>query len=122
MVKNAISIKRIYDSPQATDGMRILIDRLWPRGVKKAEAAIDLWLKDIAPSDTLRKWFNHDPSKWQEFQQRYAQELKEKPELIQLILQKANEQPITLLYSAKNIQYNNAKVLQAFLKACPKLC
>ncbi|MDF2867756.1 MAG: hypothetical protein K0S11_1226 [Gammaproteobacteria bacterium] len=120
MAKNDIGIKRIYDPPQKSDGLRLLIDRLWPRGIKKTEAAIDLWLKEIAPSNALRKWFNHDPEKWLEFQQRYIQELQEKPELIEFILEKASKQSITLLYSAKDTQSNNAQVLQAFLKAWPE--
>jgi uncharacterized protein YeaO (DUF488 family) len=120
MAKKEIRIKRIYDPPQKSDGFRLLIDRLWPRGIKKAEAAIDLWLKEIAPSSALRRWFSHDPKKWPEFQQRYMQELKEKSELITFILGKASKQPITLLYSAKDTQYNNAQVLQAFLKAWPE--
>jgi uncharacterized protein YeaO (DUF488 family) len=118
MVKREISIKRIYDPPLNSDGFRLLVDRLWPRGIKKVEAAIDLWLKEIAPSNELRKWFNHDPKKWPDFQQRYIQELKAKPKLTALILEKASKQPVTLLYSAKDAQYNNAQVLQTFLKTC----
>ncbi|TIE10606.1 hypothetical protein DIZ66_09595, partial [Legionella pneumophila] len=75
-----IQVKRIYEESNESDGFRILVDRLWPRGIKKTEANIDLWLKDIAPSDSLRKWFNHDPKKWTEFQKRYAQEITDKQE------------------------------------------
>lgn len=112
MTKHVIKIKRIYDLQQASDGFRILVDRLWPRGIKKA--SIDLWLKDIAPSNALRQWFNHDPQKWLEFKQRYTQELMQNPELIQMILQSART--ITLLYSAKDTVHNNARVLQDYLK------
>ncbi|OEH45238.1 hypothetical protein lpari_03787 [Legionella parisiensis] len=81
-----IQVKRIYEESNESDGFRILVDRLWPRGIKKTEANIDLWLKDIAPSDSLRKWFNHDPKKWTEFQKRYAQEITDKQEDIDIIL------------------------------------
>ncbi len=116
MLKNALRIKRVYDAPQASDGFRILIDGLWPRGMKKTDAAIDLWLKEIAPSKSLRAWFNHDPEKWMEFKKRYFQELNSKQDSINLILEKSKTAVITLLYSAKNEKYNNAVVLQRYLK------
>lgn len=86
-----IQVKRIYEESNESDGFRILVDRLWPRGIKKTEANIDLWLKDIAPSDSLRKWFNHDPKKWTEFQKRYAKELIDKQEDIDIILKEAKK-------------------------------
>lgn len=106
-----IEIKRIYEEPEQTDGFRILVDKLWPRGVKKEEAAIDLWLKEIAPSDLLRKWFNHDAQKWPEFQKRYAKELEDKRDLLDLIQEKAKQQKVTLLFASKETEHNNAVAL-----------
>lgn len=114
-MKNSVVIKRIYDVPKKSDGYRILVDKLWPRGVKKTEAAIDLWLKEIAPSDTLRKWFNHDPEKWKEFQLRYTKELKEKSAPLDIILKHAHKQHVTLLYGAKDSEHNHALVLKKVL-------
>lgn len=112
-----IKIKRIYNKPEKEDGYRILVDRLWPRGLSKNKARIDLWLKEIAPSDTLRKWFSHDPLKWKQFKEKYKIELKHKKELIDKIKQIEKEKRnITLLYSAKDEKHNNAVVLQKILK------
>ena len=111
-----ILTKRIYDPPKRTDGLRILVDRLWPRGLKKEKAVIHEWLKDIAPSDGLRKWFSHDPKKWQEFKSRYLKELKEKNELIKGIAEKARDQTVTLLYAAKDSKFNNAVALAEVIK------
>ena len=112
-----IKIKRIYDPQANEDGYRILIDRLWPRGLSREKANIDLWLREIAPSDDLRKWFSHDPRKWQEFKSRYETELKNKQELFQKIKQAEKEKGVvTLLYSAKDEKYNNAVALGAILK------
>jgi uncharacterized protein YeaO (DUF488 family) len=108
-----IKIKRIYEMREVSDGYRVLIDRLWPRGIKKEEAQIDLWLKDIAPSSNLRQWFNHEPEKWVEFKKRYHQELNKNKNLIQDLLQKPR--PLTLLYSAKDEKHNNAVALQEYL-------
>lgn len=112
-----IRIGRIYEKPGKGNGFRILVDRLWPRGVKKSEAKINLWLKDIAPSDSLRKWFSHDPEKWKEFQKRYRAELKGRKELLRQIkrLEKENKN-IMLIYSAKDKEHNNAVVLAEILK------
>ncbi|KTC83312.1 DUF488 domain-containing protein [Legionella cincinnatiensis] len=106
-----IELKRIYEEPKKTDGFRILVDKLWPRGIKKEDAAIDLWLKEIAPSDALRKWFNHDAHKWAEFQKRYAKELEEKHELLNSIKEKAKQQKVTLLFASKEVEHNNAVAL-----------
>lgn len=106
-----IKVKRIYEESKRTDGFRILVDRLWPRGIKKNEANIDLWLKDIAPSDSLRKWFNHDSNKWIEFQKRYAKELIDKQESIDIILKEAKKKTVTLLFGTKEIEHNNAVAL-----------
>lgn len=111
-----IKIKRIYDPASPKDGKRILIDRLWPRGIKKDDAKIDEWLKDIAPSNELRQWFSHDPSKWEEFKRRYKKELKNKSEMLEMIREKAKISTITLLFAAKDIEHNNAVVLKEILE------
>ena len=111
-----IKTKRIYDKLDADDGFRILVDRIWPRGIKKNDIIIDLWQKDIAPSASLRKWFNHDQRKWNEFKSRYYEELNGKQEIVKLLLEKAEKGTITLLYSSKEEQYNNAIALKEFLE------
>jgi len=111
-----IKIKRIYEPAANDDGFRILVDRLWPRGLSKENAKVDLWLKDIAPSDDLRKWFHHDTKKWKEFKSKYQKELEAKKELLNKIKQIEKEKRIvTLLYSAKDKEHNNAIVLNAIL-------
>lgn len=110
-----VKIKRIYDPVSSDDGKRILIDRLWPRGVKKEEAKIDEWLRDVAPSDELRKWFSHDPSKYQEFKKRYVKELEKKSELLERIKKEAKKEAVTLLFSAKDTEHNNATALKEIL-------
>ena len=112
-----IKIKRIYDQPAKEDGYRILIDRLWPRGMTKENAKIDLWLKEVAPSDDLRKWFHRDPEKWEEFRSKYENELKTKQDLLHKIKQFEQQKgTITLLYSARNEKRNNAIALDDFLE------
>lgn len=110
-----IKLKRAYDRPAARDGMRILIDRLWPRGISKAQAAIDLWVKDIAPSTGLRKWFGHDPARWREFRRRYATETCAHSEQISELRALARKGPITLVYSAHDEIHNDAVVLRDIL-------
>lgn len=110
-----IRIKRVYNSPEETDGLRILVDRLWPRGLTKKGAKIDIWLKDVAPSDSLRKWFAHDPAKWDEFKKRYFQELKDKFEAVKTIIDKGKQGTVTLVYGAKDAEHNNAVVLKEYL-------
>lgn len=110
-----VNFKRAYEEPSAQDGFRILIDRLWPRGLTKEKAAIDLWLKDIAPSTELRKWFNHDPEKWKDFQKKYRSEIKTNPECLGQIKDKMKEGKVTLVYSAKDEAHNDAVVLAEFL-------
>jgi uncharacterized protein YeaO (DUF488 family) len=112
-----IKIKRAYVAPEKDDGTRILVDRLWPRGLTKRKAKIDLWLKDLAPSTELRKWFGHDPGKWNEFQVRYAGELKSKKAQLEILKQKVIEGPVTLIYGAKDELHNEAVVLQRKLPA-----
>ena len=111
-----IRIKRIYETPEKTDGFRVLVDRLWPRGVSKEKAALDLWLKDVAPSKELRVWFNHEPGKFSEFTHKYDEELESNPAAKQL-LELAKKHPnLTLLYAARDPEVNHALVLQRFLK------
>jgi uncharacterized protein YeaO (DUF488 family) len=107
-----IKIKRIYDPPSRGDGRRVLVDRLWPRGIRKEAAEIDEWLKDIAPSDALRKWFSHDPAKWAAFNEKYRKELNEKKSLTDKIIKEAEKGNVTLLFSAKDVEHNNAVVLK----------
>lgn len=109
-----VSIKRVYEPASQSDGKRILVDRIWPRGLTKAEAKVDLWLKEVAPSTELRKWFGHDPEKWLEFQRRYRAELKGNPALAELKMA-ASEGKTTLLFAAKDEEHCNAVVLQGLL-------
>lgn len=109
-----LKIKRIYEQPEKLDGYRILVDRLWPRGVSKEDAHLDLWLKDVAPSPDLRKWFNHDPEKFKEFSERYTNELHHN-DAINQIIDKLETHNVTLLYAAKNPKINHAIVLQNFI-------
>ncbi|MBT1696819.1 DUF488 domain-containing protein [Fulvivirgaceae bacterium PWU4] len=110
-----VSIKRIYESPVAQDGYRILIDRLWPRGIKKESAAIDLWLKEVAPSPELRTWFNHDPEKWTTFQKKYKLELKNNPAWRALRQLAGQHKALTLLFAAKDEKHNHAVLLARLL-------
>jgi uncharacterized protein YeaO (DUF488 family) len=112
-----IQVKRVYEPRAKTDGTRWLVERLWPRGVKKEALRMEAWLKAVAPSDALRKWFAHDPRKWAEFQRRYAKELDADPAAWQPLLGAAREGDITLLYSARDTEHNNAVALKAYLEA-----
>ncbi|HII81175.1 MAG TPA: DUF488 domain-containing protein [Methanosarcina sp.] len=112
-----IKVKRVYEQSSDLDGLRVLVDRLWPRGLKKSEASLDLWIKEIAPENRLRKWFSHDPEKWEEFRKCYLKELEQKEEYVQELLGKARETDITLLYAAKNEVFNNATVLKEYLES-----
>ena len=114
-VEEDFNIKRIYEPPAASDGARILVDRLWPRGVARDEARIDAWIKDVAPSDALRRWYSHDPEKWPEFRARYIAELKHNPAVVELQDMAAKSKTLTLLFAAKDNLRNNATVLQEFL-------
>lgn len=111
-----VQVKRIYEPPEASDGFRILVDRIWPRGMKKETAAIDKWLKDVSPSTDLRKWFNHEPEKWTAFSEAYREELKKSAAIDELMRYIKKHKTITLLYSAKDEQHNQAVVLQRFIK------
>ena len=110
-----IRLKRVYEKPEKVDGFRILVDRLWPRGLTKEKAALDLWLKELAPSTELRKWFEHDPKKWKSFRRRYLTELKNREDELGLIKSKAREGTVTLLYGARDQEHNEAVVLKQLL-------
>lgn len=110
-----VTIKRAYEPPSPHDGTRVLVDRLWPRGVKKADARISQWMKEIAPSSELRKWFGHDPARWEEFRRRYKVELTKKRELVSQLRDIAREGPLTLVYSAHDEARNQAVVLRESL-------
>lgn len=110
-----LKIKRVYEKPAKEDGRRILVDRLWPRGLTKEKAHIDLWLKEIAPSTALRKWFGHDPAKWDEFQKRYRLELKTNKERVSLLKEEQQKGVVTLVYGAKDEEHNEALVLKEWL-------
>ncbi len=111
-----IYLKRAYDEPADSDGARILVDRIWPRGLKREDAYIDRWLKGISPSTSLRKWFAHDPAKWDEFRQRYFEELDENKAAVQELLEEAAAGPVTLVYSTKDTRHNNAVALKEYIE------
>src|SRR5690349_8277043 len=111
-----IKLKRVYESPGKDDGKKFLVERLWPRGVKKTALADAVWLKDVAPSTDVRKWFGHDPNKWAEFQRRYRSELKKDEVALEPILRAARHGTVTLLYSSHDTQHNNAVVLREYLE------
>jgi uncharacterized protein YeaO (DUF488 family) len=110
-----ITLKRVYEEPAKEDGTRILVDRLWPRGLSKEKAHVDLWLKEVAPSTELRKWFAHDPAKWPAFKTRYKAELKQNAEQVALLKQAIAKGHATLLYGARDTEHNEAVVLQQLL-------
>jgi uncharacterized protein YeaO (DUF488 family) len=111
-----IQIKRVYEKPESGDGKRILIDRLWPRGLTKEKAAIDLWIKEIAPTTELRKWFDHDESKWNEFKKRYIQELQKNSDSIEKLMEELKSGKATLVYGARDLEHNDAVVLKEYLE------
>jgi uncharacterized protein YeaO (DUF488 family) len=111
-----IQLKRAYDKGAPEDGRRFLVERLWPRGVKKTDLPLDGWLKDVAPSDALRRWFSHDPAKWNEFQRRYCTELDSRPEASAPILEAARAGRVTLVYSSRDAEHNNAVALKTYLE------
>jgi uncharacterized protein YeaO (DUF488 family) len=118
-ILSMIKIKRVYEERESEDGYRILVDKLWPRGMKKEDAHIDKWLKEIAPSTALRKWFHHDPGRWDEFSKKYQQELSGSPALPELKADIKQHKIVTLLYGAKDEQHNHAKVLLSALHRHP---
>lgn len=112
-----IRVKRIYEPPESADGYRLLVDRLWPRSVSRESASLDAWMKEIAPSSELRRWFGHDASRWREFKRRYAVELGARQDLVAEILSLARNRPVTLLYSARDTDHNQAVALAEYLAA-----
>lgn len=117
MPTTRIRIQRVYEPPATADGTRILVDRMWPRNIRKDRARIDDWLREIAPSTELRKWFAHDPERWKEFRERYRRELREKKELTEKILAVSRDGVVTLLYAARDREHNNAVVLKEWLES-----
>jgi len=115
-----ITVKRVYDPIDEDDGVRVLVDRVWPRGVTKKELGADQWLREVAPSDSLRQWFNHDPAKWEEFKLRYVAELEGKPSIIRCLLDVAKEKGLVLLFSARDLRFNQAVALQGYLLSLDK--
>jgi uncharacterized protein YeaO (DUF488 family) len=111
-----LRIKRVYESQEADDGERYLVERLWPRGVKKENLVMDAWLKEVAPSPELRRWFGHDPAKWDEFQRRYRAELDTHPEAWEPLVEAARKGNVTLLYAARDTEHNSARLLKSFLE------
>jgi uncharacterized protein YeaO (DUF488 family) len=119
MPRNArlkVNLKRAYEAPAKSDGQRILVDRVWPRGVTKEEILIDDWVKDVAPSTALRKWFNHEPPKWNEFKRRYFRELERRPDALKRLLAKSRAGTMTLVFGAKDAGHNNAVALKEYLE------
>lgn len=112
----SIRLKRAYDPPADDDGTRVLVERLWPRGVRKADAALDAWMKEVAPSPELRQWYGHDRSKWPEFQRRYRAEVEARPELVEELLAMARRGPLTLVLASRDVEHSSAALLKAFLE------
>jgi uncharacterized protein YeaO (DUF488 family) len=112
-----LKIKRVYDPPSRDDGKRILVDRLWPRGLKKENARIDEWIKEIGPSTELRKWFSHDPEKWEEFKRRFFKELQKNGETVDRVIATAKKSTVTLLFGSREERYNNALALKEFIES-----
>jgi uncharacterized protein YeaO (DUF488 family) len=115
MRRRTIGLKRVYERPSSSDGLRVLVDRLWPRGLSKQDAAADLWLKDAAPSPLLRRWYGHDPRRWEQFRHKYLTELARQPEVLELIDDLRRRGPVTLLFAARDTQHNHAVVLREVL-------
>jgi uncharacterized protein YeaO (DUF488 family) len=115
ILSDSVKLKSAYEPPAVKDGTRILVDRLWPRGIKKADAAIDLWMKDVAPSTGLRQWFGHETDRWQEFRRRYVDELQQKSDLVDQLRALASKGPITLVFGAHDQTHNDAMVLREIL-------
>jgi uncharacterized protein YeaO (DUF488 family) len=114
--RHTIRLKRVYETPERSDGLRILVDRLWPRGLSKAKGHVDLWAKEIAPSTELRKWYAHDPDKWPELKRRYAEELEANPEQVRAILEEVKRGDVTFLYAAKDGRFTSAVVLKEYIE------
>jgi len=111
-----ISLKRVYEKPSPEDGKRILVERLWPRGLKKEEAHIDEWLRDLAPSNELRKWYGHDPAKWSQFKEKYWKELAKKQDVVSKLVKECREKKVTFVFAAREQEYNNAVALKEYIE------
>jgi len=111
----SIALKRVYDAPSSADGRRILVERLWPRGLSKQKAKIDLWAKEAAPSTELRRWFGHEPDKWAEFKRRYFAELDARPEALRPLVEEAGAGHVTFVFASKEVRFNNAVALEEYL-------
>jgi uncharacterized protein YeaO (DUF488 family) len=116
-VKTALRIKRVYEAPAKDDGTRVLVDRIWPRGLSKQQAAIDEWIKEIAPTSALRSWFGHDPQRWPEFRERYFKELGSSADAVSRLVDLMSDRPVTLLFAARDTERNNAAVLAEYMKS-----
>jgi uncharacterized protein YeaO (DUF488 family) len=116
-VKSVVHIKRVYEAPAKDDGIRILVDRIWPRGLSKQRAAVDTWIKEIAPTSTLRSWFGHDPQRWPEFRERYFKELGSSADAVSRLVALMSDGPVTLLFAARDTERNNASVLAEYIKS-----
>lgn len=112
-----VRLKRVYAQAEPSDGLRVLVDRLWPRGLTKESACVDLWLKDIAPSNELRKWFNHDPKRWRPFRAKYFREIDSRPDVLAVLLDHVRKGPVTLVYAAREERYNDAVALNEYLSS-----
>ena len=112
-----IALKRVYEAPSKTDGTRILVERLWPRGLSKQDAKVDLWLKEVAPSGELRRWFSHDPDKWTEFKRRYFEELKDAEDALEKVVAQVEKGPVTFVFASREERFNNAVALREYLDA-----
>jgi uncharacterized protein YeaO (DUF488 family) len=112
----SIFLKRAYEPPSSSDGCRVLVERLWPRGLSKQGARIDLWTKEAAPSTALRRWFNHEPAKWTEFKRRYARELRAHPDALEPILKRVRAERVTFVFSSRELRFNNAVALKAYVE------
>lgn len=112
----SIALKRAYEAPSESDGCRILVERLWPRGVSKQDARIDLWAKEVAPSTELRRWFGHEPGRWKEFKRRYFRELRDRGESLDSILERMRAGPVTFVFSSRELRFNNAVALREYLE------
>jgi uncharacterized protein YeaO (DUF488 family) len=110
-----IRVKRVYEKPSRTDGFRVLVDRLWPRGLSRERAAVDLWMKGVAPTPALRKWFGHDPARWTGFQRRYGEELRKNPKAVDVLRKRGRDHTVTLVYGARDTEHNGAVVLKGVL-------
>lgn len=117
MKKSVIQLKRAYDPVDSADGARFLVERLWPRGVKKTALPVEAWLKDVAPSTALRRWFGHDPKKWSEFRRRYFHELSANEDALEPIIKASRHGPVTLVYSSHDMEHNNAVALKDFVES-----